>query len=161
MVCRNCGKKQATTHVKKIINGVAQEYYLCNDCALELGFSDFNPFMASDLWGSLFSSTAATQNVIKRCDKCHSSFEEIAKSGKLGCPECYTCFYDELLPSLRKMHSKTQHIGSVPQYTLQDDGKDTDKLKQQLKTAVEQENYEEAARLRDKIKEIESGGGAA
>ena len=163
MLCKNCGKRQATTHVKRTINGVTQEYHLCHECAIKLGISGINPFDLSDLWGTLFGESGQKSiQSEKKCPSCNNSFNQIAKSGKMGCPDCYTTFYEELLPSLNKLHGKAEHIGKVPnhadkkakaEYRLR-------KMKEDLKTAIEKEDFETAAKLRDDIRglETEMGG---
>lgn len=160
MLCRNCGKRQATTHIKKVINGQAQEYHLCAQCAAQLGVANFNPFEMSDLFGSLFTNQLPQNIPAERCETCGSSFAEIAKRGKVGCPDCYKKFYNQLLPSLRKMHGKTKHAGKVPacapeaakaSYRLNE-------LKEQLQKAVSSEDYEQAAKLRDEIRQLEKEG---
>ena len=157
MLCKNCGKRMATTHIKQIINGEVQEYHLCGECASKLGVGNFNPFEMSDLFGSIFGNQAQPLTEAKRCKMCGSSFSEIAKKGRLGCPECYNEFREQLLPSLRKMHGKTNHIGKIPgnadsaskaEYKLKE-------LKNALKSAIAEEEFEKAATLRDEIKTLE------
>jgi protein arginine kinase activator len=159
MLCKNCGKRQATTHVKRTINGKTEEYHLCHECAVKLGVAGINPFDLNDLWGSLFGGThqkTLSEQVI--CPSCGQSFSKIAKSGKMGCPECYKTFYNDLLPSLQKIHGKVKHVGKVPsnadehakvEYRLRE-------LKEKLKSAVDSEDFESAAALRDEIREIEN-----
>lgn len=159
MLCKNCGLRPATTHIKRVINGRVEEYHLCSECAKKLNVSSFDPFDLSELWGSFFGDRLPQTGTLaqKTCPSCNSTFAEIARLGKLGCPDCYTAFYDELLPSLRKLHGKTKHVGKVP-YTADDQTKSSYKiaeLKKQLDDAVESENYEQAAKIRDKIKALE------
>lgn len=161
MLCRNCGKRQATTHIKQIINGEVQEYHLCSECAAKLGVTSFNPFEMSDLWGSLFSAPSQTAAETQRCGFCGSLFSEIAKKGRLGCPQCYSVFREQLLPSLRKMHGKTNHVGKVPG-NADETAKQAFRLKElkdKLKKAIAGEQFEEAAQLRDEIRSIEKEQG--
>lgn len=159
MLCKNCGLRPATTHIKRVINGKTEEFHLCAECAQKLNVGSFNPFDLSELWGAFFGDRLPNEPSLgqKRCRRCGSSFSEIAQSGKLGCPDCYTEFYDELLPSLRKMHGKTRHVGKVP-HSADDSVKSSYKitdLKKQLDSAIESENYEKAAALRDEIHALE------
>ena len=160
MLCKNCGLRPATTHIKKIINGKVEEYHLCSECAAKLNVSSFDPFDWSEIWGSFFGSKLPPDSGAgqKKCKSCGVSFSEIAKSGRLGCPDCYDTFYDELLPSLRKMHGKTKHVGRAPGAAVEDNTTENEiiDLKSQLDTAIEQENYEQPAVLRDKIRELEN-----
>lgn len=159
MLCKNCGLRPATTHIKRVINGRVEEYHLCAECAKKLNVSAFDPFDLSELWSSFFGDRLPDSPALnqKRCKRCGSSFSDIANSGKLGCPDCYSEFYDELLPSLRKIHGKTRHVGRVPNSANEDTkaGYMINDLKKQLTDAVENENYEQAAKLRDQIREYE------
>ncbi len=158
MLCENCGKRQATTHIKQTINGKTAEYHLCPECAAKLGMSGFNPFDMSDFWSSMFESHLPEVHKAKVCPSCDSTFDQIAKRGRLGCPDCYDTFREELLPSLRRMHGKTRHIGKVPKTAFEEvrDEYEVDKLKAELDEAVGREDYEQAAKLRDQIKLIEA-----
>lgn len=159
MLCKNCGLRPATTHIKRVINGRVEEYHLCADCAKKMNVSAFDPFDLSELWGSFFGDRMPDSPAInqKRCKTCGSSFSDIANLGKLGCPDCYSEFYNELLPSLRKIHGKTRHVGKVPNSANENTkaGYMISDLKKKLADAVENEDYEQAATLRDQIKEYE------
>lgn len=88
MLCQNCGKKPATTFLKKTINGETTEIHLCADCAGQQGLSMWNGlgFDLGDFWGALFSEPTAREKAdTVRCEVCGRSFGEIAQSGKAGC----------------------------------------------------------------------------
>ena len=92
-----------------------------------------------------------------RCDKCGSTFNDIVRSGKIGCADCYSTFYDKLLPSLERLHGRTRHEGKIPNGIVEvPDKSEKEKLQDELKQAVDEQNYEKAAELRDKIKALES-----
>ena len=119
MLCQNCGKYEATTHVKRIVNGESAEAHLCSDCAKALGYNDvFGGFgnTFGDLLGSFFGEpqVSAISSRTIRCEKCGNTFNDIVNSGKIGCADCYTTFYDKLLPSLQRIHGKTRHEGKNP-----------------------------------------------
>lgn len=166
MICQHCNKKEATTHFKQNINGEKTEMYLCSDCAKELGVNEvFEPITMSSFFGNfLGASTAALNSLagVDRCSFCGSSFNDIVKSGKVGCANCYDKFYDRLSPSIEKLHGKTKHIGKTISYTKtteevsdeKEQSSQTDKLKAELKKAIKEENFEKAAELRDKIREL-------
>lgn len=166
MLCQNCGKYDATTHVKRIINGETAEAHLCTDCAHALGYTDvFGGFgnTFSDLLGSFFGEPAksALSTRTVRCEKCGNTFNDIVNSGKLGCADCYRTFYDKLLPSLQRIHGKTRHEGKVPNIHQAENTTPQDsliRLETELKEAIENQNFEKAAELRDKINEIKEGG---
>lgn len=98
MLCQNCGKNLATTHMKKTINGETTELHLCAACAAKQGLNTVWNGLGLDLgnfWGSLFAEPAVREQAdAVRCECCGSTFADIARSGRAGCPCCYTTFYD-------------------------------------------------------------------
>ncbi len=168
MLCQNCGKYDATTHIKQIINGDMTESHLCSACAKSLGCDDmFKSFSLnlSDLFGGFFGDTlpALAQENTLRCKKCGSSFDDIAREGKLGCAECYRTFYDKMLPSLQRIHGRVSHSGKkgnapvAPPAPEEPPQSKVEKLRAELTEAVSCQNFELAAKLRDEIKELEGG----
>ncbi len=164
MICQNCNKNDATLHMKRIINGRAAEVHLCSDCARSLGYGEaFSGFGLGfgHLLGELLSSGEAGSVNSMRCPACGKSFEEIAGDGKMGCAECYAVFYDKLLPTLNKIHGKTSYMGSKPQMSgdIRNSATNLDELKTALSEAVERQDFELAASLRDRINDIIREGG--
>ena len=94
------------------------------------------------------------QRKAKRCQFCGSSFEEIAKSGKVGCAHCYEEFYEELLPSIQRIHGRTNHTGKLARSagTEVKVKNEIAKCKAELEQAIKTQEFEKAAELRDKIK---------
>lgn len=166
MLCQNCGKYEATTHVKRIVNGETAEAHLCSDCAAVLGYTDvFGGFTNtfSDLLGSFFGEPAvsALSSRTVRCEKCGNTFNDIVNSGKLGCADCYRTFYDKLLPSIQRIHGKTRHEGKTPKAVKVEADSPQNKiirLEKELKDAVERQDFEKAAQLRDEIKAVKESG---
>ena len=166
MICQSCGKNQATTHIKTIVNGELKEYMLCPECAQKMGYAPFFGGMGLNLENFLGSflgengsfAGAQSQQAV-RCKKCGSSFADIARSGKMGCAECYTTFYDKLLPSIQRIHGNTAHCGKVVGSAglRAKRASELEMLRSQLNEAVRQQEFEQAARLRDQIKELEGG----
>lgn len=166
MKCTHCHEKEANTHFKRIINGQKEEMYLCEDCARELGVMDefdVTPFSMDSFFGNLLGAGASALNSlagIDRCTYCGSSFNDIVNSGKVGCAHCYDKFSSKLSPSIEKLHGKTKHVGKYVTYTedeqpKQDDKADTLKsLKADLKQAIKDQRFEDAAVIRDKINEL-------
>ena len=168
MLCERCGKREATTHLRESINGAAREIHLCGECAHEMGydhmFMNFNPFeeMAMDMQGilgGLFSQSLPAHSVEEghKCSFCGTTFEELARTAKAGCANCYHEFYRELLPSIERIHGKTRHVGKIPgtagrELKLR---REIESLKKQLGEAVAAQEFEKAAQLRDQIKERE------
>ena len=163
MTCQSCGKNPATTHVKKTINGKTTELHLCAACAAKQGLNTVWNGLGLDLgnfWGSLFAEPAAReQGDTVRCACCGSSFADIARSGKAGCPACYTTYYDRLLPSIRRIHGKTRHTGKMPAAAGQEARreKELEQLKKQLAESIANQEYEKCAELRDSIRALEEG----
>lgn len=171
MICQICNKRPASVHVTRVINGVKSELYLCAQCAKEkegLGIdsnmADFAaPFSFPNILGSLidFAGMGAVPYEAPeqlKCPECGTDYEEFKKTGLFGCSQCYYAFGDRLEPLIKRIHGNIQHTGKVPKRTggvirLK---RDIESLKYQLKKAIENEEYEKAASLRDRIKKLEN-----
>lgn len=174
MICQHCNQNEATTHIKKNINGERTEMHLCSECAKELGvMEDFKMPSMTDFFGDSFlgnflgAGVAAMNSLsgVERCGTCGSSFNDIVKSGHIGCSDCYDKFEDKLEPSIRKIHGKTKHIGKFVTYDNavnepKEEPKvsELDSLKAQLDKAISEQRFEDAAVLRDKINEMTEDG---
>lgn len=165
MLCENCGKREATTHIKHVENGESRQLDLCSECASNLGYDDIFGgfgFNLSELFTNFFGdNTASLPDKTVRCDRCGSSFNDIVKTGKVGCAECYRTFYNKLLPSVRQIHGKVSHLGKKPD-NLREIKKPTkqdiiERLNGEMKSAVEAQNFEQAAILRDRINQLKEG----
>lgn len=161
MVCNICGKNEATIHLTEILNNQMVEIHLCEMCAEEKGTDlksaqlNFGQLLAN--LSGLFPEAKAQRVQKVVCKGCGMSFDEFAKIGRLGCGMCYQSFEKQLAPLLKRIQKGLQHVGKVPQkiegkvksaYTLRD-------LQARLQKAVQNENYEEAAQLRDQIRLLE------
>ena len=158
MMCDNCGKNPATTHLKTVVNGVVHENHLCSYCAANQGYGNIGKLSLTNMLASMFGeSISSGKPISKRCECCGASFSDIAQSSRVGCSECYNTFRQELMPSLNRLHGKAVHIGNAPdeqkpEETVQDKIK---KLKAQLSDAIKAEEFENAAKLRDEIRALE------
>lgn len=169
MLCQNCGKNEATTHIKQIINGDMAESHLCSNCASHLGYSDvFSGFglNLSEIFGSLLGDMVPTLAAGKghRCEKCGAAFDDIVREGKVGCAECYRTFYDKLLPSIQRIHGKIKHSGksssaSPEKVKVETTEEKIEKLQLQMNDAVVKQDFELAAKIRDEIKALKGGEG--
>lgn len=114
MKCQKCGVNNANTHVKSIINGEIKEYDLCSECAKKMGytnvFSDIEDEFSNFL-GSFFGNALPARTQARRCETCGSTYSEIAKTGHVGCADCYDVFGDELF-HLSEEFTATQHIAA-------------------------------------------------
>lgn len=174
MKCQHCNNREATTYFKQNINGKVTEMHLCEDCAKELGVMDsFRPesFFADSFLGNLLGAGIPAMNVLSgvdRCESCGSTFNDIINSGLMGCADCYTKFADRLEPSVFKLHGNASHVGKNVTYTEVPEEKgekeqpkkaaepvsELEKLKSELQSAIKEQRFEDAAVLRDKIKEL-------
>ena len=166
MKCQKCGANNANTHVKTIINGEFKEYDLCSECAHKMGYTNVFADMDNDfsnLLGSFFGNVLPARTQATRCEFCGSTYSEIAKTGQVGCANCYKLFADQLYPSIRRIHGNTTHCGKNSGRAAAADKKPAEMtkeekladMKKQLDAAVKEQNFELAAELRDKIKETE------
>lgn len=167
MRCSHCNKNEANTHIRRIINGHKEEMYLCDECARELGVMndfDFEPFSFDGFFGSLLGAGSEAFNAlvgVDRCTSCGSALNDIINSGRVGCADCYDRFEDKLAPSIQKIHGNVKHIGKNVTYTTTADSSpektektEIESLKEQLKNAVKEQRFEDAAVIRDKIKAL-------
>lgn len=158
MLCENCKKNKATTYFKKTVNGETTETFLCEDCAKKLGVgsgmmfknSIFDDFGGFDFLFPEFIKPNRLESE-KKCE-CGKTFREIAKSGLVGCEKCYETFKQELAPTLRKMHGAISHKARRDSEKKADPKAEIKELKDKMSKAIKEENFEEAARLRDEIK---------
>lgn len=175
MKCTHCNQREATTHIRKVINGKKEEMHLCKECAEELGVMDefdFEPFTTDSFFGNLLGAGVAALNSltgVERCGYCGSSFNDIVNSGKVGCAHCYDKFESKLNPSIEKLHGRTKHVGKHVTYVEEKEEPEKaeeapkkisklDELKQELKQAVKEQRFEDAAVIRDKINDLTKEG---
>ena len=165
MQCCVCKEKPATVHLTQIVGEKMQKLDLCEDCAKAKGINDPTSFAMADLMlglGAAQEITQTTGGVDLKCPRCGFSQADFKKSGRLGCPECYQTFAEGLSGLLKTMHKGVRHIGKAPE-ALRKSRETGDRLKllqKKLNKAVETEDFEAAAALRDEIK-ILSGAAPA
>jgi protein arginine kinase activator len=166
MICDRCKKNEAAVHVESIVNGKRTEHNLCFECAAAM-----NPLMNAE---------ASFENIIKEflssvidhtgahagedrpgrgpvCPRCGMTFEDFKAEGKLGCAQCYAAFRPQLDGVLKSIHGSGEHLGKIsqkapPELTLK---RELGELRRRLKEAVENEEFETAAKLRDRIRDRE------
>jgi len=163
MLCDICGKIQATVHLTEIIDEQMTELHLCEGCAKKKGAQMEKHFGLSDLLAGLADigehpELAGEKDL--RCPACGLTYNEFKKAGRFGCSSCYTSFKKNLLPLLKRIHGSSNHIGKSPSKKRSKPVKmaglsRADKLKADLQSAIDAEEFEEAAKLRDKIKGLE------
>jgi protein arginine kinase activator len=155
MLCQVCENKPATIHITEIHGGKKNELHLCEECAQEKGVTHGGN-VAPALLASLLGERARTADL--KCPECGITFEEFRMKGRFGCPRDYEVFAKELAPLLEKIHGAQKHTGRVPRgaaTATPSRGDTLRRLRRDLAKAVKEENYEEAARLRDEIQAAE------
>ncbi|MGD0016163.1 MAG: UvrB/UvrC motif-containing protein [Verrucomicrobiia bacterium] len=159
MQCDNCKKAEATVHLTQIVDGKVLKIDLCEACAKESGVQDAAGFSLADLLVGLGAGDEIkTEGPGARCPACGLTQADFKKTGRLGCATCWETFAAGLAPLLKAMHKGDHHIGKVPTraaHTLII-SENIRQLSEELEKAVHTEKYEEAAVLRDKIRELET-----
>ena len=167
MRCQICKKNEATIHLTEISNGVRTEMHLCEQCAPEQGIAVKSQIPLNELLSNLLSVQPSDDELFSSveqqtsCPHCGFNLDEFRKEPLLGCPYDYELFEKSLLPVIQKAHNgKTTHHGKIPSKTPKDAKKQIEllNLRSQLEAAVQNEDYEMAAKLRDKINKHGSQG---
>ena len=160
MLCDMCNKNEAIVHYAEVINGEIKKLNICEKCAEQKGFGAKVSFSLGDMLSGIIddSGVDAERMVVKddKCTACDLTYDEFKKSGRLGCDKCYKSFEKKLIPILDTIHKHTRHKGKVPK-AYKDRFVKIEKIRElnkQLKEAVENEEFERAAVLRDKIREM-------
>jgi protein arginine kinase activator len=159
MLCCVCKEKEATVHLTHIDMEKMHKVDLCEDCAKQKGVNDPETFSMADLLLGLGASQQLEQaagGADLKCPKCGFTQAEFKKAGRLGCAECYATFAEGLEGLLKTMHKGTRHIGKVPQTLAisRDLAERRKTLQKRLTKAVDEEDFEQAARLRDELRQI-------
>lgn len=160
MLCDSCKKKNATFHYTKIINDEIEEIHLCEVCAIENQEIEFeNPFSIHKLFSSLFGNIEDKEEEEIEditCSECGLTLKKFQKTGKLGCAQCYDSFSDYLKPVINGIHGNMHHRGKVPLRISSDIALEMEvkKLMLKLEDAVKDEEFEQAAIIRDEIRRV-------
>lgn len=163
MICEKCKQNNATVHLTKIINNKKIELHLCEECARKSQDMSFeNPFTINNFLTGLLDSVQSSPikvDYIKTttCSKCGMSYGKFKQLGRLGCSECYKTFNEKLMPLVKSVHGSKQHTGKVPKKagSVIRLKREIMTMKKELNRAIDKEEFERAAELRDKIKLLE------
>jgi len=173
MICDFCKKNKATIHLIRVQNDNVEKVNICAECA-----GDFSFFSEDDFYKDLikilhkiFRADEGQPNSSRElitlknleikqnrtCSFCGMDVKSIKKLGKMGCPYCYTEFKNILLPIIKAIHKDIEHRGKIPENTSGQNKleKSIRDLRNRLKREIFVENFEEAARIRDEIKQLE------
>lgn len=180
MLCQNCHENEANVHYTQTINGVKKEMVLCEECARKLGIGNISfsmPMSLSSIFGDFledYEQESLLPSFVKpselQCNQCGMTYQEFINGGKFGCEHCYDVFADQIDHILKNIQGSNRHIGRRP-YLAQNTAfqKETEgakkmekgpkskqeKLQEDLKKAIAEERYEDAAKIRDEIKKLE------
>ena len=155
MKCHHCDK-QATVHLTQILNGQMHKMDLCESCAQEKGVT--NPENLSI--GNLMEQDGVDEESISGsmvCETCGTTHQDFKKGGRLGCEACYHVFRPVLDPLLDGMHAGVKHLGKIPAGSKSrvDFEQSLELIRKELQEAVEREDFEKAAELRDRLRDME------
>lgn len=173
MICEHCKQRQATVTVTQIINGHKSEKHYCEVCAAQfhpfnLDFHKEDSLPISSLLSNWFGlpiwktdsqeKSVQPSSQVAYCPSCGFTFRKFLNEGKLGCSECYETFSHQLPQVLTKIQAGTKHTGRKPGQPVDNHyliKKQMKQAREQLQLAIQDERFEDAARLRDEIKDLE------
>lgn len=185
MLCQNCGKNEANIKYTQIINGVKKQMTLCSSCAEKLGLEDIGfdmPINFSSFLGDVFEDTATSfiPDIVSTkslaCDKCNMTYDEFTNVGKFGCEHCYETFENKIDLVLKSIQGSNRHVGRLGNKLIENEEKKVEqinkkkdekiseedkkenqikKLQERLKQEIIEERYEDAAKTRDEIKQLQ------
>lgn len=171
MECQECQQRPSALHFTQVINGNKTEVHVCEICAKEKGYMMHQEegYSLHNLLAGLFnfdstqigshSESAFQPSKDPQCPKCKLTFSEFKRSGKFGCAECYEAFSSRLDPIFRRVHSgNVKHHGKIPKRIGGDlhTKKKLASYKKELEQLIRDEAFEQAAMVRDQIKELKS-----
>lgn len=163
MMCEECGIRPAKFHLMTITNDERAERNLCPVCMAKyqkqlpgIDFSNLAGILNNILDGGRERQEADETPGELQCEQCGMTYAEFQKCGMLGCANCYKTFRQPLDALLQRIHGNTQHAGRIPGGVRSGVSirMNIDRLKQRLKRAIEMEEYEQAAKLRDAIRAL-------
>ena len=180
MLCQNCNKNEANVKYTEIINGEKRQMMLCDQCSHELGLDNINfnmPIDFSSFFGGLLEEEINNSQEFMplfkqakelRCNNCNMTYNDFINQGKFGCSNCYEVFSEKINLLLKRLHGNSKHKGrkclanqEENKINKQAESKKIyvsenklEKLEKELKEAIKDERYEDAAKIRDEIKKI-------
>ena len=165
MKCDFCSKK-ATVFLTQLVEGQMKKVCLCEACAQERGVTDPTGFSLADLLlGGLPGGPGTISTNLpgsspgngRRCPTCGFTLDDLKRVRRFGCSDCYATFGEEVSQMVRGMHKGTSHIGKVPEglMAIQFRSQRIEELRSRLDQAIASESYEEAAGIRDEIRNLD------
>lgn len=161
MLCDNCHERDAVVHLTQIENNAVSQIHLCEQCAAERGVETTVAEVKHPL-GELLHAVQAQMlpagDPEERCEFCGCTMADFRATGRWGCPHCYATFESSMRGLLRRLHGSSQHVGEnyqVPQSEAVERTAKLAELRERLRRAIETEQFELAADLRDRIRVLE------
>ena len=161
MVCDNCHERDAVVNLTTIENNAVRQLHLCEQCAAERGVETTSATPKHPLGDFLQAVQAQTMPAgadAGKCGFCGLTMKDFRATGRMGCARCYTTFEPSMRELLRRVHGNSRHLGQTyqaPQPALDEKATILGELKERLRRAIESEQFEVAADLRDRIRVIE------
>lgn len=161
MQCEDCREREAELQLTAIIDGAMRTLDLCSACASARGLttSASNPAPLADFLAQLGPAGGTSgEGTGEPCPYCGITGDDFRRTGRLGCPQCYAHFEPQLRSLLRRLHGSPQHVGKLYMSAGSEAGDRIARLsamRRRLQRAVETEDFELAAELRDRIHEME------
>ena len=161
MLCDSCKERDAVVHLTQIVENAVTQLHLCEKCAAERGVETtiaMPKHPLGDFLQALQLQTSTGQADATRCDFCGATMRDFRATGRLGCPRCYTAFHASLRELLRRVHGSARRVGRAyepPAPSEFERKTELDVLRDRLRRAIELEQFEVAAELRDKIRVLE------
>ena len=165
MMCDECGLNPATIHIATIIGGNKKDENLCKDCWQKRNAAMMGGLQMGELLAKLLGAkpeqneqkTPEPEEALELyCDACGMSWNEFRKTGRVGCAHCYAVFGEHMEKTIAPEKGQARHTGKAPAHlaeemTMQ---RQMEALKKQMEEAVQREDFELAATLRDSIRAI-------
>jgi protein arginine kinase activator len=154
--CGNC-HKPATIHLTQIVNGQIHKVDLCEECPYKKTLVDPEAFSLADFLLKPAAEDAVATGPAIECPSCGFKPANFKKKGRFGCPDCYRTFHDMLVPMLANMHRDVTHRGKIPHFSESRNNllQRIRALESDLQRSIKHEHYEDAARLRDEIRDLQ------
>ncbi len=164
MLCDNCKEREASIHLQQVKGNTVTSLHLCQQCAAEKGIetgAGTAKYPLSDFLASMGKGPAiqGAEGADKACASCGATLKDFQDTGRLGCPRCYDTFEKQLRDLLRRLHGSSHHVGeaylSTGSREVDEKQVEVTNLRNKLKQAIETENFELAAELRDQLRTLE------
>lgn len=162
MLCDQCGENEAVIHLTQIVDNQMGTFHLCEACAEDKGLeaeSKMGDLPLTDFLAQMSQAeTESRAEALQECEFCGLTLKDFKRTGRLGCSHCYVTFEEHLRGLFRQLHGGTQHMGKVylpPDPTEAERADQLNRLRRKLEAAVQREEFERAAEIRDQIHDVE------